>query len=52
MAAALTLGSSNMNNGPASVQLPTAEPLPAGTVPESALAEIYKLMNEHLGTPS
>lgn len=52
LAAALTLGSTNMNNGPASVQLPAAAPLPVGTTSQSALAEIYKLMLEHLPAPS
>jgi phospholipase C len=51
LAGALSLGSTNMNNGPASVTLPTVDttPVPAGSL-DSHLADIYQAMLARTGS--
>jgi phospholipase C len=46
LADALSLDSDNMNNGPASVELPDGDALIAAEVGEGHLAEIYRAMRE------
>jgi len=52
LAAALTLGSNNMNNGPSGMQLPILDTPPVKGQYQSHLTEIYKAMLARLGTPS